>query len=448
MERVLIAETPKKIGGKVRLAGWVSSRRDHGQLVFIDLRDRSGTVQVVGGEELDELKPEYVAAIEGEVCKRPEKMINPDLETGKVEVRAAKVQTLARSAVLPFDMGKKELVLELPTLLDYRSLALRHPSVQAIFKVQETIIQAFREVMQKEGFIEFEAPTIVPAATEGGAEVFRVDYYGYKVYLSQSPQLYKQMMVSVFERVYTVARAYRAEPSRTTRHLSEYISLDCEFGFIDSWLDLLTMAEKAIRGIFEAIEKRNSLELELYKVCLPKLPKNEIPRIKMREAQKIVLERTGRDNRKAPDLEPEDEREICAWALENHDSDLVFVTHYPTDKRPFYTFPDPQDPEYTLSFDLLGKGLEWMTGGQRINDYDQLLVNIKKWKLDPKDFQMYLQAFRYGMPLEGGFAIGAERVTKEILGLASVKEASLFPRDMERVDVRLAEIQAEKQNQI
>lgn len=438
MERNLAKETVKKIGQKIKLAGWVNSRRDHGKIIFIDLRDRSGIVQLVGAKELEELRVEYVVEVEGMVKKRPKAMINPNLNTGEVEVEVEKVKLLAQAASLPFDLGSAELKIELPTLLDNRALTLRHPKVKAIFKLQETIIQSFRETLKDEGFVEFEAPTIVPVATEGGAQVFPVKYYKHTAYLGQSPQLYKQIMVSIFERVYSVARAYRAEPSITTRHLSEYISLDCEFGFIDSWLELMEMAEKVIREIFAAVFKRNKEELALYEASLPKLPQGPIPRIKMRQAQKIILERTGQDHTREPDLSPEDEKEICQWALEEHKSDLVFMTHYPTNKRPFYTHPDPSDPKYTLSFDLLGKGLEWVTGGQRIHEYKKLLGNIKERGLNPTDFKMYLQAFRYGMPPEGGFALGAERLTKEILGLLNVKEASLFPRDMERVDTRFS----------
>jgi nondiscriminating aspartyl-tRNA synthetase len=202
----------------------------------------------------------------------------------------------------------------------------------------------------------------------------------------------------------------------------------------------MDMAEYVIKEIFAKVKHECSEELEMYSATLPKVPK-KIPRIKMREAQEIIFKRTKRDNRKEPDLEPEDEREICKWALKEHGSELIFITHYPTDKRPFYTYPDPDDPEYTYSFDLLGRGLEWVTGGQRIHDYNQLVENIKKWKLKPEEFETYLQAFKYGMPPEGGFALGAERITMQILGLKNVREASLFPRDMERVDVRLSSIQ-------
>ncbi|MCL4386812.1 aspartate--tRNA(Asn) ligase [Patescibacteria group bacterium] len=327
--------------------------------------------------------------------------------------------------------------LELPTLLDNRGLSLRHPKTSAIFKIQETIAKTFRNSLKENGFTEIFVPTIVPTATEGGAEVFSIDYYNKKAYLAQSPQLYKQIMVSVFERVFTIAHAYRAEPSVTTRHLSEYTSLDAEMGFIDSWEDLMDTVENVIKSILEAVKKENKDELKLFNVEIPEI-KQAIPRIKMREAQEIIFKRTGDDHRKEPDLDPKDEKEICQWAKEQTGVPFVFITHYPTKKRPFYTMPDPDDPETTLSFDMLGFTEEWVTGGQRIHDYKMLLENIKKWGNKQENFQVYLQAFKYAMPPEGGFAMGLERLTKDILGLANIREASLFPRDMERVDERLS----------
>jgi len=247
-------------------------------------------------------------------------------------------------------------------------------------------------------------------------------------------------MVSIFERVFTVAHAYRAEPSVTTRHLSEYVSLDVEFGFIDSWTDIMDMAEKTVKGILDYVANNYQEEAKILGVSLPVI-KNAIPRIKLSKAHEIVFERTKEDFRNEPDLDPGEETELCKWAEEEHGSPFVFVTHYPVSKRPFYTMPDPEEPDLTLSFDLLGIKEEWFTGGQRINDYEMLINNIKKVGAEPSNFEIYLQAFKYGMPAEGGFAIGLERLTKDILGLSNVREASLFPRDMERVDVRLKEIQ-------
>jgi len=461
MKRVLIKDTTKYLNKKIKICGWVNSRRDHGGIVFLDLRDRSGILQILvspdlakdrGDESKDSslsftrlclarIKEEYVLEIEGKIQKRPIKMINPELETGQIELAAEKVKILAPSRPLPFDL--KDLKLSLPVLLDYRPLTLRNKKIKAIFRIQEEVILSFRKTLKNLGFTEFESPTIVPTIAEGGAEVFHINYYNYDAYLAQSPQLYKQILVPAFERVFTVTHVYRAEPSVTTRHLAEYISLDIEMGFINFWEDLMEICEIVFRNMFSDIEKNCQKELKVWKATLPKMGK-KIPRLKMREAQEIIFKRTGQDHRKEIDLEPEDEKEICQFSKEKYGSELIFITHYPTKKRPFYTFPDPEDPEYTLSFDLLCRGLEIVTGGRRINEYEKLVKNIKKWGNKPKDFAFYLQAFKYGMPPEGGFALGAERIVKQILGLENIREASLFPRDMERIDQRLSILQPKK----
>ena len=443
MKRTLISDITNNLGKTVKVAGWVQNKRDHGKMVFIDLGDRSGILQVVGKGNLSVLKPEDVVEITGLVKNRPQKDVNDKIATGRIELEAQDLNVLSKAEELPFDMAADNLNVELPTLLDWRALSLRHPKVKAIFKVQETIIQGFREILKQDGYTEIQVPTIVPTATEGGAEIFKIKYYDKDAFLAQSPQLYKQIMVGVFERVFTLAHAYRAEPSVTTRHLSEYLSLDVEMGFVESFQEIMEEVERVVRYIFQKLNKERIVELKLFSATTPPLPV-KIPQLKMREAQQIIFERTGRDNRQEPDLEPEDEKEICRYALGKYGSELIFITHYPTKKRPFYTFPDPQDPEYTCSFDLLGRGLEWVTGGQRINDYQQLLENVKKRGNKPADFELYLQAFRFGMPPEGGFAIGAERVTMQILGLNNLREASLFPRDMERIDQRLSAIKSKK----
>ena len=445
LQRTLASQTPTLVDKEVLVKGWVKVRRDHGKLIFIDLRDRSGIVQIVllpnviedSFEVAQELRSEFVIEVEGSVKKRLKGMEDKNLPTGTVEIAARRLKIISRAEVLPFDMGGKDLNLELPTLLDNRSLTLRHPKVSAIFKVQETIAGSFRSTLKKEGFTEIFVPTLVPVATEGGSEVFPVNYYKNKAYLAQSPQLYKQIMVSIFERVFTIAHAYRAEPSVTTRHLAEYLSLDAEFGFINSWEDLMDMAEKVVIEMLGNVREKNKYELDTILKISPPSIKAGIPRLKLKEAQEILFKRTKIDKKMLSDLDPQDEKEICRWAEEQTGSPFVFITHYSTQKRPFYTMPDPADPTFTLSFDLLGVQEEWVTGGQRINDYKMLTEHIKKRGNKIENFEIYLQAFRYGMPPEGGFAMGLERITKDILGLKNIREASLFPRDMERVDERL-----------
>ena len=437
MKRILNIDTTKYIGKKIKISGWVDTVRAHGSIVFIDLRDRTCVLQAVANADIaNNLKEEDVLELTGKIIERPAAMQNQNILTGKVEMQVEKIEVLVKSAQLPFDI-KEGMNLSLPVLLDFRALTLRNEKIKSIFKIEAGVIKTFRKTLDKLGFTEIQVPTIVPTATEGGAEVFKIDYYGKPAFLAQSPQLYKQIMVGVFERVYMLAHAYRAEPSVTTRHLSEYISLDAEMGFISSWKELLDTCEKLLKNIFSGLEKNCASELKLLAVEMPKIKK--IPRLKLKEAQKIILERTKRDHTQEPDLDPEDEKEICLWAKKTHNCDFVFITHYPTKKRPFYTMPDPKNPEETLSFDILFRGLEIVTGGQRINKYEQLLENLKKWDNKPEDFEIYLQAFKYGMPPEGGFALGCERIVKQLLKLENLREAHLFPRDMGRIDKRLAE---------
>lgn len=436
MLRTLVSDCTQKIGESVKIFGIVQTRRDHGKIGFLDIEDRSGIIQVFcTGELLGSIHPQDVISIEGKVAERPEKLVNPNLPTGKIELQAEKIDILSKSAELPFDMGNKDLDLQLPTLLDYRSLTLRHPKVKAIFKVQEAVMEGFRKAAKELDCVEIFVPTIAASATEGGAEVFMVDYYGHKAFMTQSPQLYKQMLIPVFERVFTIAHAYRAEPSVTTRHLSESTQLDIEVGFVD-FEDLLQLLEQVAFTMLKYVQD-NCIDI-FKEFDLEEIAFGKIPRLTVREIQEIILKEYSRDNRKEKDLTPQDEIDICKWALKNHQSDFVTVTKFPTIAKPFYTMPDPDNPEYSLSYDLLFRGVEVLSGSQRINNYDQLLASIKARGMDPGNFEMYLQAFKFGMPTEGGFSFGLERLTMHVLGLKNVREASLFPRDMERVDIRLS----------
>jgi nondiscriminating aspartyl-tRNA synthetase len=292
--------------------------------------------------------------------------------------------------------------------------------------------------------VEIVVPEIAAEATEGGAEVFKVDYYGHQAFMTQSPQLYKQMLVPAFERVFTVAHAYRAEPSVTTRHLAVSTQMDCEFGFAE-FQELLDLMEKVGVETIRFAEDQSKDILKDFAVAPVSFGK--IPRLTLREAQEIIFKEYGRDVRKEKDLGPQDEIDICKWALENHHSDFVTITHFPTFKRAFYTLPDPKDPEFSLSYDLLFRGVEIMSGSQRINEYSQLVEAIESRGMDPKSFELYLQAFKFGMPQEGGFSFGLERITMHMLNLKNVREASLYPRDMERVDVRLSTLKKEEKEQ-
>lgn len=433
MNRTLAVLALDKINEQVTLAGYVDKVRNHGKITFIDLKDRSGVIQCVG-ENIAKVGIQDIVEISGKVNKRPDNMVNKNISTGSVEIWIDNITILSSSEELPFDMGKDDLGLQLPTLLDYRALTLRHANISKIFKVQEALMEGFRVASKEIGCTEIFTPTISASSTEGGSEVFKVKYYDHDAFLVQSPQLYKQMLVPVFERVFLVSRAYRAEPSVTTRHLSESIQMDCELGFVDFNELLDAMEFVGRKTISYALENCREI-LTDFGVAEIKIS-DQIPRLTLREAQLILKDRTGVDHTNEIDMMPEDEREICKWAVEEKNSDFVTITHFPTKKRAFYTMPDPQNPEYSLSYDLLFKGTEILSGSQRINKYDELVSAIKAKGMDPKNFEMYLQAFKYAMPPEGGFSFGLERITMLLLNLSNVREASLFPRDMERVDFR------------
>ncbi|MBP6882373.1 MAG: aspartate--tRNA(Asn) ligase [Candidatus Levybacteria bacterium] len=445
MNRTLIKNVIVSVGEKVLLQGWVDTKRDHGKLTFIDLRDRSGKVQCVGFEKMSDLTIQSAVELTGTVKARPERMVNKELPTGTVEIDVEEYTVLGKAEPLPFDIGKKELDLELPTLLDHRGLTLRHPKVQAIFKVQAVIIDSFREFMKSQDFMEFQAPAITPAVAEGGSEVFEVGYFEHKAYLTQSPQLYKQIVMSAFERVFSVNKVFRAEPSITTRHLTEIVSLDAEMAFIKDWKDVRDMADQTVKYIFKQLEEKCQNELALFDVTLPTVIE-QTPTMSLKEAQEKIYENSKRDVRNEKDLNPEDEREICDIVKRETGSDLVFIYGYPTKKKPFYVYPNPENPEVNEGMDLLCRGLEWLSGGRRVNDYSQLLDQVREWGMDPEKIKLFLEAFKYGVPPEGGFAFGAERITMQVLGLKNVREAVMFPRDMERVDFRLSSTDNTEQN--
>lgn len=441
--RVYIKDLKAHVGQEVTIAGWVDVRRDQGKMVFFDLRDASGKVQCVvlpnsqGIAVAKEIRLEWVLKIIGKVNERPAKNVNEGVLNGDVEVEVLSMEVLAQAAPLPFDMSLEGYNLDLTTELDNRSLVLRQPKVQAIFKVQETIIDAFREFMKKNNFFEFQAPAITPATAEGGAEVFQVNYFDKKAYLTQSPQLYKQIVMSAFERCFSVNKVFRAEPSSTTRHLTEIVSLDAEMGFIDSWTEVRDMAEATVRYILEQVELRNAEHLKLLGATIPKMIE-KTPTLSLAEVQEKIFQKTGRDVRGEKDTNPQDEREICEIIKEETGSDFVFIYGYPTRKKPFYVYPNPENKEFNEGMDLICRGVEWLSGGRRVNDYKQLMEHVETWGMDPEKIKMFLEAFKYGVPPEGGFALGAERITMQLLELKNIREASMFPRDMNRIDERLA----------
>jgi len=441
MKRVLAKLSPKSIGKKIKICGWVDSRRDHGKLIFINIRDRSGILQVIFRLEEDKklatlvqkLRQEWVICTEGEIKKRPKGTENPEIETGKVEMIAENLKVISRTEKkLPLDLSKKELKAKLSTLLKERALTLRHERNRAIFRVFETVLHSYREIMRKLDFVEVKTPKIIGTASEGGANFFTLDYFGKKAFLAQSPQFYKQICVGTFERVYEIDRAFRKEPHFTTRHLNEYISLDAEMGFIEDFDEIMDELEKVIKFILQSILKKSQKELKMFSPPKPKIPK-KIPRIKLGEMRKIIKEKYNYKVPEGTDIDPKGEQLAGKWAKEKKNSDLLFLTHYPKKHRPFYTMPDKENPKETLGFDLLFRGIEIATGSQRIHDSKELVKSVKQWKLDPRDFKFYIDNFKYGMPPHGGWALGCERIVYKILDLSTIKEATLFPRDVKRL---------------
>ncbi len=441
-DRTNIGDLHDHIDTEVTVAGYVDVRRDHGKLIFLDIRDRTGIVQGVAlpnHEEAvaiaGEVRSEFAIRAKAKVNVRPEKMVNKDQPNGDIELELLELQVLARAEELPFE---KDAEVNLDTLLDNRPFTLRSERMRAIFKVQHEILQAYRTFLISNGFVEFEAPKIVGGDAEGGGNIFRLEYLKDKwAYLATSPQLYKQIMVGVYERVFSIGNVFRAELHSTSRHLNEYTSLDAEFGFIEDHTDVMEVQVELMRNMVSHLKETCSTEFATLNASLPLVPVDEFPHMKLREALQLIADETGEDCVNEPDLAPEHERWLCEYANKKYASDFIFITHYPVAKRPFYTYEDEGDKGYTKSYDLLFRGVEITTGGQRIHDHDMLLKRLEERGLDPDNFTFYLMAFKYGMPPHGGWGMGLERLTEKMLDLDNVKEATLFPREINRIDTKL-----------
>lgn len=432
IEVVTVEEARQKPGEVLTLRGHLQAIRRLGAVTFLVLRDRTGTLQVVASEkcaEVNDLSLEQAVRVTGNIVPAPS-------EAG-VEMQLVAIEALSEpNSSLPVEIGREKRMqtLGLPALLNYRPLTLRNERVRAIFKIQAAICAAFREFLSKESFTEIHSSKLVSTGTEGGANLFSVDYFGRKAFLAQSPQFYKQIMVGVFERVFEIGPVYRAEEHNTIRHLNEYISLDFEMGFIESEKDLIAMETKLLRYVFEYLNEHCSEELKMYGTVAPEI--KEVACVTLQEAHEILCglnqSRAATSAEEVLDLAPEEERLLCEYFAKQSGLSMVFVTHYPRSVRPFYAMPE-RGTERTHSFDLLYGGLEITTGGQRIHLHSQLVESMRLRNLEPEQFEDYLQCFRYGMPPHGGLAIGLERLTKQLLGLANIREASLFPRDCNRL---------------
>ena len=430
MQRILTRGLPDHVGRRIRLAGWLHHQRRLSKRSFLVLRDRSGLAQIVVEEptvleRLHMLHPESVLEVTGIVVASAQAPDGVELHEPEINV------LVATAEVPPIELRLPRLKEQLPTILDHAALALRHPREQAKFELAAGAISGYRGTLGRLGFTEIQTPKIVAFATEGGSNVFALDYFGQTAYLAQSPQFYKQTMVGVFERVFETGPVFRAEPHETSRHLAEYVSLDAELGFIEDHFTVMGVLRDAVAGMVEGAYDRTAA-VERLGVELPDVPP-VIPHLHFAHAQELIEAATGERVVGEPDLAPAHERWLGEWALREHGCEFVFVVGYPMVKRPFYTHPEPGRPEYSNSFDLIFRGLELVTGGQRLHRYEDYLVALADRGLSREPFEGYLEAFRHGLPPHGGFAIGLERFVARLIGASNIRETTLFPRDRARI---------------
>ena len=420
-----------RIGTEVRVNGAIHTIRDMGTVAFIILRKREGLVQCVYEEgvskfNLKDVKEADTVEVSG-MLERSEKAPNG------IEIRLGELKILSEPAEpMPLPISKWKLNTSLEAKLNYRPISLRNIRERAKFRIQEGIVRGFRDFLYQEGFTEIHTPKIGAKSAEGGANLFRLEYFHRPAILQQSPQFYKQMMVGVFDRVFETAPVFRAEKHNTKRHLNEYTSLDFEMGYIDGFEDIMAMETGFLQYTMALLEKEYARELKILDIKVPKT--KEIPAVRFDEIKRLVAEKYDRKIKNPFDLEPEEEMLISRYAKEEWDADFVFVTHYPSKKRPFYAMDDPADSTYTLSFDLLFRGMEITTGGQRIHDYHELLPKMEKRGMTDEGMEQYLSAFKHGMPPHGGLGIGMERLTMKMMNEDNVRETTLFPRDLSRLE--------------
>lgn len=419
------------IGETVKVNGAIHTIRDMGNVAFLILRKREGLVQGVYEEgisnfSLKDLKEADTVEVTGTLAQS-------DKAPNGIEIRLQDVKILSEPAEpMPLAISKWKLDTSLEAKLNYRPISLRNVRERAKFKIQEGLVRGFRDFLYGEGFTEIHTPKIGAKSAEGGANLFKLEYFHRPAILQQSPQFYKQMMVGVFDRVFETAPVFRAEKHNTKRHLNEYTSLDFEMGYIDGFEDIMAMETGYLQYTMKLLEKEYSRELKILGVTLPKT--EQIPAVRFDEIKRLVSEKYDRRIKNPFDLEPEEENLISRYAKEEWDADFVFVTHYPSKKRPFYAMDDPADPTYTLSFDLLFRGMEITTGGQRIHDYNKLLEKMEARGMTEEGMEQYLSAFKHGMPPHGGLGIGMERLTMKLMEEDNVRETTLFPRDLSRLE--------------
>lgn len=413
----------------VRLQGWVHRRRELSQLTFVVLRDRTGLAQIV-------VLPDPATSTSSVIRSCTEQTAIEVIGTatanaaapGGVEVTGPVITVLGDPAEpSPIELWRPQLTAGLPVLLDHGGLTWRHPRQQAIWALAAASLQGFRSSLDRAGFTEVHSPKLVESATESGANVFEVDYFGRPAYLAQSPQFYKQVLVGAFERVYEVGPVFRAEPHDTVRHLAEYVSLDVELGFIADHRDVITCLRDTVAGMVDALRDRAGDAIELLGIEVAEVPA-DLPIVHFREALQIAGAPADE-----PDLSPAHERALGEWAQTQHGSDFLVVEGYPTAYRAFYSHPDPAEPRWSRSFDLIFRGIELVSGAQRLHRYPDYLQALAERGLALEPYASYLDAFRTGIPPHGGFAIGLERWVGRLVGAANIREVTLFPRDLHRL---------------
>lgn len=422
-----VLEDPE-FGREISVHGAVHSIRDMSGFSFIVLRTKDGLVQCVYKKnfELESLSEECTVVATGVPVK-------DDRAPNGFELHLSGVRVLSRPAEgMPVAVNKWKMNLNMDTSMALRPVILRNVRMRSVFKIQEGIVRGFRDYLQAQGFTEIHSPKIVSKGAEGGSNIFKLDYFGKKAFLAQSPQFYKQMMVGVFERVFEVAPVFRAEKHSTTRHVNEYTSLDFEMGYIESFDDVMNVQTAMLKYMMDLLRREYAADFKRLNIEIPDF--ETIPAVRFDEAKRLASEKYGRPIRDPYDLEPEEEVNISRYFAEECGSDFVYVTHYPEKKRPFYAMNDPEDPKYTLSFDLLYKGMEVTTGGQRIHDYQQQIDKLSARSMNPEDIKSYLMIHKYGMPPHGGLGMGLERLTMKLLDLSNVRQATLFPRDLSRLE--------------
>ncbi|MBQ3597338.1 MAG: aspartate--tRNA(Asn) ligase [Clostridia bacterium] len=433
-DTVSFADFKDHDGQIVCIKGYIHRIREMTGFAFVIIRTAKDTIQCVYAPEFsdyrwdEKLCEEACVKVTGKVVSSKDAKGNDRYE---LQIHGIDILSLPATN-LPIVVNKKQLDnIQLSTILDLRPIALRNPKERAIFKIQEGIARGFREYLAQNGFTEIRSPKINFAGAEGGTNVFKLDYFGKEVFLAQSPQLYKQALVGVYQRVFEVAPVFRAEHHDTSRHLNEYTSMDLEMGFINSFEDIMNMETGVLKYIMNLLKTEYKEEVELLHADIPEI--TEIPVMKFMDAKELLMKKFKYNPTDMKDFDPKEEELLGKYAKKELGSDFIFITHYPSKKRPFYTMDDPNDPEYTLSFDLLFRGLEITSGGQRVHDYNEQVAKMEKCGMNPELFETYLMFHKYGAPPHGGLGIGLERLTMHLLGFSNVREATMFPRDINRV---------------